>query len=686
MHRMHGPTSFAFLCVCWLLQGCATIAESPPTSAAGFTTTTEAPVIAVALSGGGSKAAPFALGVLEALVERGDLEEIDHVSSVSGGGYAALHLYSRAWDISSGEAHAPATLRDDFSDCLPMRYAGLPPSDTDTIVDGLPLKVCPRFKNNFVAEDPYRFQNHLRGFQNLLDYDFEYDATSLNRAGVSGSVFKHVLASVATAPAHHFANSLFDWKLRISPTGYKYDGGIERTWSRTSAKCGNKECERSPLASDPLLFSDLRTLMDRSHAEDCGATGDRTPCRLPTWHINATAANHPVRQYFVRMPYALQDVFTFSPHGYGSDSHGFEAWSDNDPLAPDVPVARAVAASAAFFDIMPPNNFSQPVRLLAAGLQHSLNLSWGHFFRNYLLTPLDYERHKRVHRLLPFPLYLLHKNNYGRKGIDIRLSDGGRAENLGAYAALRHGATDLVLVDAAEDRKAKLEDLCALREQIRLLGDRDWPVAGRRVADLELDGLRFGGRQFSLAEWCNKKSRKRALEDLAGLGLPEAELIRHWPAPVLTGCVLSEPADHRSQEPAPCTRGPGRVVIRLYLVKPAITTSATELIRSNRELAEKCLSGLAKDKALREGCHKQLVDLYVRASALLPAEVVGFMLVNRDVGLFPQHSTWRTTASSSPFIYGAYRSLARHLTGHLDIDRGERPEQPILVLEAPPNP
>jgi len=50
------------------------------------------PVIGLALSGGGARAAVFAAAGMQALAARGLLEPVTHVSSVSGGGFAASYL------------------------------------------------------------------------------------------------------------------------------------------------------------------------------------------------------------------------------------------------------------------------------------------------------------------------------------------------------------------------------------------------------------------------------------------------------------------------------------------------------------------------------------------------------------------------------------------------------------------
>lgn len=672
------------------LSGCTTVQPiTPPDSKAAAPPALVRPriegepVVAVALSGGGSKAGPFALGVLEALIRANDLEEIDIVSSVSGGGYAALYMYSRAADIASGSAQAPASLADGFADCLPRRYTMVDPSAEVVTAPILGLPICPRYYNNYYEPgDPYRFQNHLRGYQNLLREDFVYTSTSQNHGGVNLSMAKHVGASLLTAVPHHLVNTLFDWKLRLSPTGKTYDQNILRTWGHTSAPlsqamCGERECPRVPVREPPggLTFDQLGTLIVRSRSPECATSVRGKVCNLPAWYINTTATNHPVKQHFVAYPYTFQDVFHFSAEGYGSDSLGTEFWSQRNPLAPRASVPQAVAAAAAFFDITPPNDFPPWLRLTTAGVEHVLNLSWGHIYPNYTLPEREYYRRRTVHRLLPFPLYLFHHNDYGRDGIHIRLSDGGRAENLGVYTALRLGSTDIIVVDAAGDAKAELGDICNLRRQIRFLGERALTLSERHVGDVELDGLMFGGQVFPLSVWCDPDSR---VERLADLNLKEMDLVRQWPAAVLVGCVLSVDAGGRT-----CADNADRTVARLYVIKPAITAEAMRQFElAGPSTAAACLPNAATDeKRLTNNCDAVLRVFYQRLSPHLPPEVAAYLLVNAGTRIFPQHSTVRVTASSSPFIFGAYRALARHLTGQLVLDRSNK-DRPIIVTTA----
>ncbi|MFO1403218.1 MAG: hypothetical protein U1E96_01395 [Azonexus sp.] len=77
----------------------------------------------VALEGGGSKSAPFALGVLAGLYQSGVLQRTDVVASVSGEAVAAHYYWLRL--IDDWEAGHPAGRDGDpawFRDCIPYVY------------------------------------------------------------------------------------------------------------------------------------------------------------------------------------------------------------------------------------------------------------------------------------------------------------------------------------------------------------------------------------------------------------------------------------------------------------------------------------------------------------------------------------------------------------------------------------
>ncbi|HEX2101704.1 MAG TPA: hypothetical protein VHF69_13610, partial [Candidatus Synoicihabitans sp.] len=66
----------------------AAIAE--PRNAAGLPA--EAPLVGVALSGGGIRSATFCLGLFQALARQRLVRRIDYLSTVSGGGYFGSFL------------------------------------------------------------------------------------------------------------------------------------------------------------------------------------------------------------------------------------------------------------------------------------------------------------------------------------------------------------------------------------------------------------------------------------------------------------------------------------------------------------------------------------------------------------------------------------------------------------------
>ncbi|MEO7072207.1 MAG: patatin-like phospholipase family protein [Rhodanobacter sp.] len=74
----------------------------------------EAPVIGLALSGGGVRSATFCLGVLRALAKNGVLHRFDYLSTVSGGGYAGS-AFGRLFGTGAGAEEVERGVADDRS-------------------------------------------------------------------------------------------------------------------------------------------------------------------------------------------------------------------------------------------------------------------------------------------------------------------------------------------------------------------------------------------------------------------------------------------------------------------------------------------------------------------------------------------------------------------------------------------
>lgn len=66
----------------------------------------------LALSGGGIRSGSYSVGVMKALYDAGILDDIDAISTVSGGGYASYWLYG-LYDLNSGRRFGESAFADD---------------------------------------------------------------------------------------------------------------------------------------------------------------------------------------------------------------------------------------------------------------------------------------------------------------------------------------------------------------------------------------------------------------------------------------------------------------------------------------------------------------------------------------------------------------------------------------------
>jgi hypothetical protein len=319
-----------------------------------------APEIGLALSGGGSKMAPFAIGVLKRFADQGWLEETDLISSVSGGSYAAYYLYSQAWatrnrpdvlnehrtrgDIDAKRMRVPRITdlfadvrRENYGEYLGPEYERTGVYGPDEVrygrIDSADGEQCRTFRRNST-----RHQLFLECYQDVL---------SGNRGGISnnidrppyGAYAKGVLLTALALPVHHFANTVFDWKRQLSPTQAMYRNGIGRTYGTVPDIDGTAAIE----LPREFGFAELRSLYD-----------DACPMgrceRLPWWIINTTNAVMPGDRRDLS-----KTVFEITPDSFGSGNYGYVHGATIDGLKPGFRPIDAVAASAAFFDSLSPN-------------------------------------------------------------------------------------------------------------------------------------------------------------------------------------------------------------------------------------------------------------------------------------------------------------------------------------------
>lgn len=214
--------------------------------------------IGVALSGGGTRAAANAMGVLAGLDDLGlltyvetDKKKVRLISSVSGGGYAAYYLYSHLLH----PANIPVERGELFQDCV-RRFnetgreeeqkgetTEKEPYATSALVKALGPYMC---ESDTYIKNPTNLQNAwegdgqhaqarhqaaLRCQQDVMSPGkCSSQVTSQDGPATVGSIASLAVTSLLTTLPHHLANSLFDSGLNLSPSRSVYSHGIDLSY------------------------------------------------------------------------------------------------------------------------------------------------------------------------------------------------------------------------------------------------------------------------------------------------------------------------------------------------------------------------------------------------------------------------------------------------------------------------
>lgn len=611
----------------WLVQ--RRIAALPPTS------------IGLALSGGGSKSAPFALGVLEGLNESGVLNHVDYISSVSGGSYAALYLYSRWYAAFMHVDHALDRRSEFFWDCLPAETLSVfTPDGVPPWSRAQPFGRCPASEETEGAywpiepgdysHDPLREASHLRGYQDVLSSSFAYDNdvnSPIELRKVRLGVARLVAVNCLLLGLPNFiANSIFDWRLDMSPSKEVYDSGIVRTYARDASylrEKGEAKPNRPPGGEESparLTFPALQSLYAAGRTAPCTSIQRAHGlCPVPYWIINATAGTSRTNLRLVDSTRfrAENNDFEFTPDGYGSGAYGWESWGARE-MEPRLTVPDAVGISAAFFDSQQRQE-GGPFRPTVNLLLHAANLDWGSDIPNYRQTRAQYVHRLYVHNALPWPLYLFYHEAGDQRALRIHLSDGGQTENLGVYALLRRGVRDIIVVDGGSDEKYQFGDWCDLQRQLR-----------DEVLQLDL-GQDAEGKPLWNASKCRGGNDPYHIRD-------------NLPAMVLRGriCPAAQPLCPDAS-----------AVARLYIIKSVLNFKLSSKDGVNLEEAIK----LARGHELSFTQCAPGIDTY-------PCEVIAYIAKYRPQQ-FPEDGTTTITLNSNAYIYGAYKELGRYYARHL---------------------
>lgn len=664
--------------------------------------TGQQPFLGVALEGGGSKSAPFALGVLAGLADSGLLGKADVIASVSGGSYAAHFYFSRLLDAHQQADGQPAPERAAwFADCIPTAYARRFRGD-DSEAWPNSLRPCQyaedldgemRSPTGEHVDAP--FQSHVRNYQDLV-----YPAGNWRRSGEDPSDWWFSLLNVAgllvehalTLIPHHLAHSVFDWPINFSPSREAYRAGIERTYGHTPASwaeavaAGPNDSEERMRVRKAHTFRTLAEIYKPENYNAPGKCGDSEHCQPPLWIVGTAGSTGraPFGWLFAPPRDALRTQFEMTPFSIGSGTLGYLKQSINMRL-------RDIAgASAAFLDDEQRVIAKQPWRLLAGAGMHLLNLDWSSELDNFNSS----DNKRLLHDMTPWPFYMLPTFS-GREAPYIHLSDGGNTDNLALLALLRRGVRNIVVAASTDDRAGEFPSLCQAKNQLELDGiyslllpeleDFD-QVCNQQLTDQE--SVVWGETRVRQL-YCKRLGLDDADEDCharfadrnaSGLGYS----LWDWPVPVLQGCVIrSDPANE--QLTCEAARAGDRLLSKLLIIKPAVNlrrfaAQLTGSAKSDRVLSCGCNPGGDDNDAYSlkiAHCPSRSTSRFIRHGVTdeeqtmdIPCQSLAFLANNRCSGDnypdFPQHNFFFMTLNSSHTLFAAYYDLARRYAGLIE--------------------
>lgn len=645
------------------------------------------PRLAVTLEGGGSKSAPFSLGVLAGLHQSGLLPDVDIISSVSGGTYAAYFYFARILDAQNGVT-APGALEPNtwFKDCIPSVYRqrfAESVASTERFCSG--KHAHDDRMSNFARDYPY--QAHVRFYQDLVHWKGGLERVDKNRsdaASTYSNVAAQLVQHIITAPLHAVMNSVFAMPESSSPSRFAYRAGIERAYAHTlhswnGASAGHDEPTGGSFTERVYQRSyTMRDLAGLVGSNPCLV--ERANCRTPLWIVNAAASSGRDLTTWLTTPAtdALRTSFEMSPFGQGSGIYGFL----KQPVV--MQLRDVVGSSAAFLD-RDQRDFGLGVLRFAAGAGISLfNLEWGSDIPNFNTG----ERARSFARVTPFPLYHISSPRQ-RFSPTIHLADGGNTDNLGVLAALRRGATNIIVVAATGDGTGRMKSLCRAKNHLEL--DGTYRVSVPELVDLDhVCSEQIGDREQTV--WgdpaisqliCVRRKISGLCTEIDGKShwIPGRKGTMgydmwNWPIPILQGTVVRDAADGLGE----------RVIANIYLVKPAIhqPTALLQVSQKEPRSAPGKLCDLDYSYQINHCTSvtgSRLIGKDIEAPVAMPCTALAFAAANAcregtTHGAFPQHDVVFTTLNSSYTLFSAYYDLGRHMAAQV----GWAPDGSTLIV------
>jgi len=277
-------------------------------------------------------------------------------------------------------------------------------------------------------------------YQKQLESEMDILTNPLATGRFGSSTAQALAALILTVPmagVNLFANGLFGWHANVSPMQWFYQARIERVFHLTP---GGWSFDLYGLGRDQRIGGkDLRTLLRRTKAEP----GSHLPFPI---FVTAANLNHTSGSAALHVASRL---FEFTPWWIGSDAFGYYKERPFD-------LHTTVAVSAAALDSRVA--LSGPPSLLAS----ILNMDLGYHIDNP-----SFEGNQALYMLQPIPIYFWGGWQNDLDGARIHLTDGGHAENLGAYPLFRRLCRQTLIVDGTYDPNLGFDDYRVLRESLR---------------------------------------------------------------------------------------------------------------------------------------------------------------------------------------------------------------------------
>lgn len=359
-------------------------------------------------------------------------------------------------------------------------------------------------------DDPnrYRFQRTLEQSSEILA--FAHKPSFFNQLAANIQYGVETAIQGLSIPLHWLINGLFDWEANATPYFYFYRDGIERTYGYVPLDYtlehfanGRPAMFVKNVWAEPISLPEIKQFLDEQKAANESRNSGKSTRRLPYLIINATARyGNSIYPYGKagdgdgpRERTVERAVFEFTPWGCYSAllktsqllPHMSEASKEYRPTScprdyhfdplnldfgwRDMDFSRAVAISGAavdgqaeFVDIAGQEEFTYTIlgRKWYDRALDTVNLNLGYQTEN----PQTSIWQRRLHKILPWPLYMVHDYLLGDDSTSLYFSDGGHSENLGVFALVRRGVKAIIIVDAEHDPDSVFESAKRLKKTL----------------------------------------------------------------------------------------------------------------------------------------------------------------------------------------------------------------------------